>query len=84
MTIRQSVADASYSRCITATASDTVSQSTGPSDAIIFLTTGTATVVDGEGNTVVFTAQPAGTRVPLHVARVNATGLTAVIGCLYY
>lgn len=81
---RNNSAESSYDRCVTVTASDTVAQPTGACDAIVFLTTGNATVIDNQGNTVVFTAMPAGTRVPLKVVRVNATGYTAVIGALYY
>lgn len=84
MAIRASGGRPGFSKCITATASDTVTQPGNVCDAIVFLTTGNATCVDVEGNTVVFTAIPAGTVVPLKLARVNSTGYTAVIGLLYY
>jgi hypothetical protein len=84
MAIRQAAAVQGYARCISVTASDTVVIATGVTDGIVFLTTGTATVIDTEGNTAVFTAIPAGTYLPLKAIRVNATGLTAVIGALYY
>ena len=84
MTVRNSVADSGYARCVTVTASDTVNQATGVSDSILFLTTGNATVIDTQGNSVVFTAIPAGTKVSLNSVRVNLTGYTAVIGFLYY
>ena len=84
MAIRGAGGQPGYERCVTVAASDTVSQATGPSDAIVFLTTGNATCIDAAGNSVVFTAMPAGTVVPVKLIRVNLTGYTAVIGFLYY
>jgi hypothetical protein len=69
---------------VSISASDTVPISTGPTDAVLVATTGTATVIDASGNSTTWTALPAGVVIPVSLSRVNSTGLTAVLLALYY
>lgn len=84
MPIINNVAVSPYKRCVAISASDATPIATGPTDAVCFVTTGNAVMVDDSGNSVTFTGIPAGVIIPAKISRVNATGLTAVMAALYY
>lgn len=83
MPAANSASTSSYKRCVAISTSDATPIATGPTDAILFTTTGNAVMIDASGNSVTITGVPCGVIIPISVARVNATGTTATCAALY-
>lgn len=70
--------------CTAITTSDSTTY-TPMLDALYVGVTGNVTIVDGDGDTVLFTAVPAGMVLPVSCSKVMATGTTAsaIVGLRY-